>query len=390
MQKIHAWHPLIIVGLSVFLIHLAGLAGTKLIATQFGWGDGILALDENASPDQLFSRFVRWDSGYYLMIAESGYTQDGAQAAFFPLYPILTRIIGQATGISIIGSGLLVSILSFMGGMLFLYRWVLLSNGQRTAFWAVIWCSFFPMAFFFTAYYAEPLFFFLTAVCAYFARRGKFISSGVAIALAGATRPTAFLLSIFYIGEFIEQKDFSRKKLLTGLLGAIVAPLGLFLYLFFLSHLRGASNLFEAYASNLISEWEWSFVWPWNTVYQAIRSAVFGIGVGADWFSRVLVWQDLFFTLFGLGCGIYALRWMRRSSALFLLISALFLASNHGPAGYVFWSLPRNLLLLVPMYLAIAHFSLKLPVWLRWLLLFVSIGYLLLMAAWFASGRWVA
>src|ERR671911_3053092 len=77
-------------------------------ALSFGPASGGLA-EENAAKfdepalthalaDPLLAPLARWDSIWYLRIADSGYGESVPRAAFFPLYPLLVRSLGALFG----------------------------------------------------------------------------------------------------------------------------------------------------------------------------------------------------------------------------------------------------------------------------------------------------
>src|SRR5205823_6012079 len=129
---------------------------------------------------------------YYLAIAQNGYSPNGAERAFFPLYPLLVRWLGQLSGLPPLVTGMLLSIACFGAVVVIFYKWVSLDYGQALAVRATILLCFSPVAYYFVAFYSEALFLLASILSLYFARRGWFLASGLAIALAGATRPTAF------------------------------------------------------------------------------------------------------------------------------------------------------------------------------------------------------
>ena len=71
---------------------------------------------------------ARWDSGWYVAIAESGYedppTRAGQQTnhAFFPLYPALMRGVARATGLETSRAGALVSAAALLGALVLFAR----------------------------------------------------------------------------------------------------------------------------------------------------------------------------------------------------------------------------------------------------------------------------
>jgi hypothetical protein len=388
--KLAWWQYVAVITLTALVyVQMAGWVSPRVLVPRVEWSaDGIEPAGEKA--DTLEGRFARWDSGYYLQIARNGYQPGGDERAFFPLYPALIRLARSITGLSFLWTGWILSILCLGVASLILYQWVLIDHDPRTAKWSVAWLCFFPMAFFFSAIYAEALFLLASLAAVYFARRGQFVISGLAIAVAGATRLPAFLLGIFYVAEFWLQHDFRRTRCLRFGAGALIAPLGTLAYLLFLFSLVGTTDLSAAYVSVHLNVWKQSVVWPWVTLYDGLNAALFGANIQADWFSRAEVWQDLMYALLGLACAVWAFFHVRRSTAVFLLGSMLFLYSNHGPYGYAFMAMPRWVAALFPIYPVLARQTLKLSSRYRWLLLAGSIGLLGLLSAWFVSGRWVA
>jgi Gpi18-like mannosyltransferase len=381
---------LFITAASIFYVLFSGVLGTKVLVPVLGWGGGVDAIGNFEAADSIAGRFARFDSGYYLRIARDGYSSTGTERAFFPLYPIAIRFLSSLTGLSLLWSGLLFSIVCFVVACLYLYKLVLMDHQQEIAMESVLWVCCFPMAFFFIAFYSESLFFLLCICSAYYSRRGHFIASGLAIALAGATRPTAFLLGVILIIEFLQQRNFKLSRFIELGAGALIAPLGVLGYFAFLARISSDGNVVAAYVAIQSAEWHRSIVWPWISLYDGIKAAVFGNGINPDWFSRVIAWHDLTYALLGMTGAIISLCRTRLSFAIFSLSSMVFLYINHGPYGYAFWSIPRYIASLFPIYVILALITIKSPTWLRWSLIFVSIILLGVWSAWFASGRWVA
>jgi len=375
----------------LIFVHLCGLIGTEVLAPARGWSEGAQAVEGIGQADSWEGRFARWDSGYYLQIAQTGYSPDGAERSFPPLYSLVSAAVSRILSLPLLWAGLLVSAGCYVAANMFLYSWVLIDYRPQIARWAVVWLCAFPMSFFFTAFYAEPLLLLTAVAGTYFARRGNFIASALAIALAGATRPFAFLLAVPYALEFWQQHDPSRRRRLGFVAGLVVAPLGTLSYVLFLAVQSGTIDLL-AFREAGATEWKGFFLsWPWITLRDGIDAALFGKGIApGDWFSSVLVWQDLTYALLGLALAIWALFHLRPSISVYLLVGVLYFYTSHGPTGHAFWSTPRHVASLFPIYLALALLTSRLPSQYRWLAVAVSIGLLGLSSAWFASGRWVS
>jgi Gpi18-like mannosyltransferase len=355
---------------------------------MIGWSTGTLPAGELV--DSVEGRFARWDSGYYLRIAQYGYGPDGIERAFLPLYPILIYFLSNSLGLSLLWSGWIISVTCFIGAGLLLYQWVQIDYGSEKALWSVIWLCAFPMSFFFSSLYAESLFLLTSLAAIYFARRGQFIGSGLAIALAGATRPPAFLLVIPYLLEFYRQHDFRWTQYFKFAIGMLLAPLGIFAYLLFLGRQTGNSNILTVYTSLYAAGSKRSITYPWISLLDGIKAAIFGTNINLDWFSRAFVWQDLIYAVLALSLAIWSVYHFRSSISIFMVCSVLFLFANHGPYGYAFFSISRYLAVLFPIYPIIVLVTINLPGRYRLPILALSIGMLVLLSAWFATGRWVA
>lgn len=170
-------------GLTVFPVHLGN------------------HLTEWATPDTDFwMRWSNWDGGHFRGIAENGYLI--FQVVFFPLYPFLIRAL-MFLGIPSLWGGLIISNLSIVFALFFLYKLTLLDFDVSTAKKAVFTALAFPTAFYFGAVYSESLFLLLTVASFYFARQKRWYLSLVLASFSSVVR-LAGLVVIFCIGiEYI-------------------------------------------------------------------------------------------------------------------------------------------------------------------------------------------
>src|SRR5688572_5134823 len=178
-------------------------------ALSFGPAGGGLA-EENAAKfdepalthalaDPLLAPLARWDSVWYLRVADSGYGDSAPRAAFFPLYPLLVRAIATPLGGSyaaLLIAAYLVSLAAFFGALVVLFRLTELELGRRLARPALLLLALFPAALYFGAPYSESLFLLLAVVAFYAARSGRWAWAGTCAALASGTRSAGLLLLI--------------------------------------------------------------------------------------------------------------------------------------------------------------------------------------------------
>lgn len=174
------------------LLHVGGAADapsldSPTLTHPFGAG-GLAGLAGRA-----LSPLARWDAVWYLRIAHGGYgrgPEAGPQAAFFPLYPALVRLLGGGSTsppLLLVGS-YAVAWATFLVALYLLHRLVTLELGGRAATATLVLLAFFPAAWFFGAPYSESLFLMASVGAFYAARTGRWAWAGALAAVASATR----------------------------------------------------------------------------------------------------------------------------------------------------------------------------------------------------------
>src|SRR5919201_1401303 len=136
--------------------------------------------------------WARWDSVFFLRIAEHGY--DGTTAAFYPLYPGLVALLGRVFFGHYVVAGIVVSLAAALGAFVLLYRIAEERLGADGAQRAVLYLALFPMALFLQAVYSESLYLLLVLAAFVLAERGRFAAAGVVSGLAILTRVTGLAL----------------------------------------------------------------------------------------------------------------------------------------------------------------------------------------------------
>ncbi len=180
--------------------------------------------------DLLLAPLARWDAVWYLRIADQGYgPAPGLKAAFFPLYPLLVRMLG-ALGGGTPGANLVVayllSVAAFCGGLCFVYALVRRSSGSAVAKATVLLMAVFPGSLWFGVPYAESLFLLLSAAALWCAAYGSLWLAGGLAAAAAATRSLGVLLIVplaLYWWRRRRAGEVSRATLLA----LFLCPLGL-------------------------------------------------------------------------------------------------------------------------------------------------------------------
>lgn len=325
----------------------------------------------------------RWDTGFYISIAEEGYRYQGVElpsVAFFPLLPMLMRGLTPIVGDAVV-AGILISNLALLGALIVLYRLVHEEWGSAVAERSVWYLAVFPASLFGSAIYTESLFL-LAAVGGYLlARRGRWLPAGLLGVAAALTRLHGLLVAVLLVGEWWRQRRSatSTKPSLAALAAAAAAPVGTVVYMVYCWRWFGSPFAFAAAAS----AWGRSPKPPFATMAEAVHAPPGG------WVSGLLAgtihvdnWIDLTSVLafLALGCALLALsRW---GEGLFVVLGVS-LSFGSG----LLMSQRRYMWVLFPAFVLLGVWGER-P-WLDRTLTLLSVLGLGLFTALFANGYWV-
>ncbi|MBA2295798.1 MAG: hypothetical protein H0W16_11775 [Actinobacteria bacterium] len=138
--------------------------------------------------------WARWDSDWYLLIAESGYDWPSVTPAFFPLYPLLVGGLGRMLGEHYVLAGLIVSLTAAAVVFALLHRLVERRLSHLVARRTVLYLAVFPTSLFLGAVYNESLFLALAVGTFVLAERGCLGWASVLAGLALLTRAQGIAL----------------------------------------------------------------------------------------------------------------------------------------------------------------------------------------------------
>lgn len=205
-----------------------------------------------------FSGFRRWDAVYFLHIAEHGYTYENT-LAFFPLFPLIVRAVGNSAlfmlqyfmsyASVLLVSAVVVNTACFVLSAMTLYELGRIVLGSDTlAYRAAQFYCINPASIFFSAAYSESCYALLTFRGMLMLERNYWVTSAVFFALSSAARSNGlvnigFLLhraacdAVAWILLYVRDKarvSFSRFGLSVCRLGVLlvlcVAPFAAFQY----------------------------------------------------------------------------------------------------------------------------------------------------------------
>jgi hypothetical protein len=141
--------------------------------------------------------FLAWDGSLYYKIIVEGYSRtpsDPGIYAFFPAFPLSSRLLASLPGIGPLAAGLIVSVIASFGAAIAI--WMLADHlmGPEAADRAVALFAFFPGSFVLSMLYSEGVMLALAAGCLWALVRHKWLLAGILAALGTASRPNAIAL----------------------------------------------------------------------------------------------------------------------------------------------------------------------------------------------------
>jgi hypothetical protein len=287
-------------------------------------------------------RWARWDGGYYLRIAAEGYVAapDGnlPSVVFFPLYPILVRLVSQLTG-DLLTSSWLVANFSMLLALIGLYALTTRLCDRLVARRTILLLTFAPFSLFYAASYTESIFLLLAVASFLFAERGSWWKAGLVGALCSATRLVGLALGPTLLLLYFQRRDWRWRTLAVGNLAApMLVVLGTGLYAAYLWYSVGNPLAFVSASLNI---WQRHNLFV-NGPLPTANLADYG--------------------------GYYAYLWVHLLSGVPFLILAVPVARLLGPAYALFValgvlipmsagidSLGRYVIVLFPAFIALAH-----------------------------------
>lgn len=283
--------------------------------------------------DKFLRSFANWDGGHYLGIADGGYDEI-FQYAFFPLYPLLMSFLAKVIN-SYLWAGIAISALSSFIGFHFFYKLVKLDYGEEVAKRALIYLFLFPTSFYFLTVYTESLFFCLSVMTFYFARKGNFLVATVSAILVGATRLAGLgvILSFWFLNI---SKQINLKNWIV-----ILAPLGFLGYCYFL-YLQIGDPLYFIRAE---SYWHRKLTFPGSALLSS------GINLLNPKFLLLNynTFLDFVFTIFGLSMFLLGLKKLKKEYLIFAGYSILLPLFSP-----VLVAIPRYMLVIFPIFIVVA------------------------------------
>ncbi|KAG0255782.1 hypothetical protein BG011_004934 [Mortierella polycephala] len=168
----------------------------------------------------IFGVFLRWDSFYFVHIAENGYVFEQAHA-FFPLLPTLMRLVANSVLAplghlltyrqQLVLAGALVANGSFIAASTQLYRLTkTLFGNEQFAFLTAMLYILTPSGIFMAAIYTESLFAALSFTGMLFAARKQYLLAALTWSVSCTARSNGILYAGFIIYDLVIRMDLDR------------------------------------------------------------------------------------------------------------------------------------------------------------------------------------
>lgn len=310
---------------------------------------------------------ARWDSFWYLDIAQNGYSYKGPEElsniAFFPLYPLLIRLTSFFLFGNFVLSGWILSIFFLLVAVIYLFKLVREFHGEVSPQLPIIFLLIFPTAFFLNVIYTESLFLFLSLATFYYALKKNFVAASVFGFFASLTRITGILLFIPLLWEYFQNCRYWRIFNLK-FLPMLLVPIGTMS--FFLYHYWKFGDFFLWLK---VQAW-WGRAFKFNKDHFAFFSNP----------AIVNFFIDVLFIAFAVLATYLVFKKLRISYGLYML-ATLLVALGTGTT----MSIGRYILVLFPAYILVSQMRNK---YLQQALAFSSILLLAMGIALFVNNYW--
>lgn len=291
--------------------------------------------------------FGNFDGVYYLMIASGGYT---VNAGFFPLFPLSIHILTLPFNIQSFSvtqyffANILIGFY-FLCALIIFYKLLKIDYKQNIASNAMLLLLIFPTSFFFASIYSESLFFLLSVLSFYLARKKNWLLASFFGGLLSATRLVGIAMFPSLLYEYFKNE---KNKTIGKFLLICLSPLGLIVYAFYNFLKWGNPFYFVQAQGNLQNNRSVnSIILPTQTLFRYLKIL---ISVSPKIYEWWVAFFELSFFVFTITILYIAWRKKVRTSyllfGLICLITPLLTGTLSG--------IPRYVLIIFPIYITLA------------------------------------
>ena len=184
--------------------------------------------------------FCHFDCKWYLRIIDNGYLDpskmpghEGATNwAFFPAFPITTRIVEHLLRLNPVIAGLGINLIASLMTLYLLNKYLSIDFSKKITNFALFLFAFSPANAYFNSLYSEALYSFLLVSLVYSIKKERYLLAGLIGSFFSVSRVTGLFVSILIFSFILLDKKYIREKIY-GFLLTLILPSIFFLYAFF-------------------------------------------------------------------------------------------------------------------------------------------------------------
>ena len=315
---------------------------------------------------------VEGDAPRYIFMAENGYVREGEYVnniVFYPLYPLLMRLVSLPLGGRTALAGLLISQLCYALASVVFFRLACRLCERPVAALFAFWL--YPFGFFSLGVYTEGLFLLLSLLCLSLLLQERWLCAGLAGLFCALTRSQGLLLTL--PGVYLALRAWRQGRKTPHMVASLAPLLGFFLYLCINKLVCGSFFAFSYYESQ--PPWWQTAQWVGKTVAQQWSMALAYPGI-----ARWIYWPQL--ALYFLTAAVLFLAWRRRLDNALTLYATGYLGMCYTASWLI--SGGRYMLGCAPLFLVIAG---ERRPWLRYGVLSAELVLFLLFNTYFMQGQ---
>jgi hypothetical protein len=335
-------------GLAFVLSRLCVLAGAAIVAAQEVAEANRLELPRPKNAVGLITQVLTsWDGAWYYRIIRDWYPTSippdityempEARAAFFPVYPMLVRVVDAVLPGGDVFAGL---VLNTLLGAAAIWLVGLLARevfGERIAYRAMLLMVFFPGSFVFSFTYSEATLIAVAAGCLLCLQRRQWLVAGVLALIGTGTRPNGLaLVAACAVAALFAIRDRREWK---ALVAPALAPIGFIAFQWYLYARTGEWAWFRVQTE----AWDEGTSFGWTAVKNTLEAFIHPLSSPTDIITAVS-----FLTMITL----LVVMWKRRLPAPWVAFTLVVLALMILPATVT--ARPRFLYTAFPAFIAVA------------------------------------
>jgi hypothetical protein len=334
------------------------------------------------------ARWAGFDGVHYITIIENGYFGTGLIQAFFPVYPLLVKLLDFIKNPLI--TGMIISLISLMCSIVVFAKLVVRNvageiEKKRVLVGAMFALLTFPTSYFFLGLYTESLFFLLVLLTFFLMHQKKWLMAGVVAGIASGTRVVGVALFPALLMQAYFDNTAIRKHALPwrNWLIALISLGGLLFYMLYLQRVFNDPMYFLHVQNAFGGGRQETFVLFPQVLFRYIKILSTVNPFTWAYYSYL---QEFFVTA---EVGIVLLVATVKKLVPWSYLTFSWLAYLIPPLTGTFQSMPRYVLILFPLYLIYARWFAKGPIPMS-ALFFLHAILLVVNIVLFFEGKWVA